>query len=138
MINILNSFVNFSTAALVVGGYRADIIIIEDSKFCASILTLLLYLLTSWLRSSYLFICLEAEIVDLMKSRNLYLIFVILIALFVSFFILILLQLSSNLNFESDSSFRAIYRDNLLIYSRTVLSSLNYLFLISSFAIDLN
>jgi len=91
MINILNSFVNFSTAALVVGGYRADIIIIEDSKFCASILTLLLYLLTSWLRSSYLFICLEAEIVDLMKSRNLYLIFVILIALFVSFFILILL-----------------------------------------------
>ena len=136
--NALNSFVNFFIAALVVGGYRVDVIVIEGSKLCASVLTLLLYLSTSWLRSSYFFVCSGAEIVGLIKSRNLYLIFAILIALSVSFFILMLLQLSSNLNSESNSSFRAIYRDNLLIYNRTALSSLSYLFLISSFAIDLN
>ena len=47
MINTLNSFVNFSIAALVVGGYRADIIVIESSKFYASTLILLSYLSTS-------------------------------------------------------------------------------------------
>ena len=136
--NTLNSSVNFFTAALVTERYRADITVIRDSKLYASILTLLSYLSTSWLRSSYLFIYLEAEIVGLMKSRNLYLTFTILIALSVSFFISILLQLSSNSNSESDSSFRATYRNNPLIYNRTALSSLNYLFLISFFAIDLN
>ena len=138
MVNVLNFSVNFSTAALVIEGYRADIIVIGDSKLCASALTLLSYLLTSWLRFSYLFICSGVETVDLIKSRNFYSTFVILIALSVSFFISILLQLSLNLNSESDSSFRAIYRDNLLIYSQTALSSSSYLFLISSFAIDLN
>ncbi len=138
MVNALNFSVNFSTVALVVGGYRADVIVIGGSKLCVSVLTLLLYLLTSWLRSFCLFICSRAEIVDLIKSRNFYLTFVMLIALSVSFFISILLQLSLNSNSELNSSFRAIYRDNLLIYSRTALSSLSYLFLISSFAIDLN
>ena len=138
MVNVLNFSVNFSTAALVIKGYRADITAIKNSKLYASALILLSYLSTSWLRSSYLFICSEAEILDLIKLRNLYLIFVILIALSVSFFISILLQLLLNLNSESDSSFRIIYRSNLLIYSRTALSSLNYFFLINSFAIDLN
>ena len=138
MINTLNSFVNFSTAALVIEEYRANIIVIKDSKLYASALTLLSYLSINWLRFSYLFVYLETEIADLIKSRNLYLTFAILIALSVNFFILILLQLSSNLNSESDSSFRATYRNNSLIYSRTALSSLNYLFLINSFAIDLN
>ncbi len=138
IINVLNSSVNFSTAAFVVGRYRADTIVIKDSKLCVSTLTLSSYLSTNWLRFSYLFICSGAEIIDLVKLKNFYLIFAMLIALSVSFFISILLQLLSNLNSESDSSFRAIYRDNLLIYSRTALSSLNYLFLISSFAIDLN
>ena len=90
MANALNSSVNFSIAALVVGGYRADIIIIGNLNFYAFALTLLSYLLMNWLRSSYLFICLGVEIVGLVKSRNFYLIFAILIALFVSFFILIL------------------------------------------------
>src|SRR6266498_183502 len=138
MVNTLNSSVNFSTAALVAGGYRADTTIIKDSKLYASALTLSSYLSTSWLRSSYLFIYSRAETVDLVKSRNLYSTFAILIALSVSFFISMLLQLSSNSNSESDSSFRATYRNNPLIYNRTALSSLNYLFLISSFAIDLN
>ncbi len=138
MANILNFFVNFSTATFVVKEYRADIIVIKDSKLCASVLTLLSYLSTSWLRFSYLFVCLGTEITDLVKSRNFYLTFAILIALSVNFFISMLLQLSLNLNFESDSSFRTTYRGNLLIYSRTVLFSLSYLFLISSFAIDLN
>ncbi len=138
IINALNSSVNFSTAALVVERYRANIIVIEDSKFYAFILTLLSYLSMSQLRFFYLFIYLEIEVVGLVKLRNFYLIFVILIALSVNFFILMLLQLLLNLNSESDSSFRVIYRDNLLIYSRTALFSLNCLFLISSFAIDLN
>src|SRR6266498_549914 len=138
MVNVLNFFVNFFTAALVVGGYRADIIIIEGSKFCVFVLILLSYLLMSWLRFSYLFICSETEVTGLVKLRNFCLTFVILIVLSVNFFISILLQLLLNLNSESDSSFRAIYRDNPLIYSRIVLSSLSYLFLISSFAIDLN
>ena len=138
IINILNSFVNFSTAALVVGEYRANIIIIKNSKFCVSALTLSSYLSTSWLKFSYLFIYSGTEVTNLIKSRNLYSTFTILIALSVNFFISILLQLSSNSNSESDSSFRVIYRGNLLIYSRTVLSLLSYLFLISSFAIDLN
>src|SRR6266498_2223408 len=73
---------------------------------------------------------LKAEIADLIKSRNFYLIFAILIALSVNFFILILLQLLLNLNSESDSSFRAIYKNNLLIYNRTALFSLSYFFLI--------
>ena len=120
------------------GGYRADIIVIKDSKLCASALILSLYLSTNSLRFSYLFVCSETEVADLIKSRNLYLTFAILIALSVSFFISILLQLLSNSNSESDNSFRAIYRGNLLIYSRTALSLLNYLFLINSFAIDLN
>ncbi len=47
MVNTLNSFVNFFTAALVAEGYRADIIIIKDSKLCAFILTLSLYLSTN-------------------------------------------------------------------------------------------
>jgi len=138
MTNTLNSFVNFFTAALVVREYRADIIIIGDSKLCISILILSSYLSISWLRFSYLFIYSGTEVVGWVKSRNFYLIFVILIALSVNFFISMLLQLSLNLNFESDSSFRAIYRNNPLIYSRTVLSSLNFFFLINSFAIDLN
>ncbi len=138
IINTLNSFVNFSIVTLVVEGYRADITITGDSKLCVFTLILSSYLSISWLRSFYLFICSGAETVDLVKSRNFYLTFVILIALSVSFFISMLLQLSSNSNSESDNSFHAIYRGNLLIYSRTVLSSLNYLFLISSFAIDLN
>ncbi len=138
IINTLNSFVNFFIAALVIRGYRADIIIIKNSKLYASALTLLSYLSTNWLRFSYLFIYLRTEIADLIKSRNLYLIFIILIALSVNFFISILLQLSSNSNSESDSSFRAIYRNIPLIYNRTALSSLNYLFLIIFFAIDLN
>src|SRR6266498_4368670 len=138
MVNILNSSVNFSTVALVAGEYRADIIVIGGSKFCAFTLTLLSYLSTSWLKSSYLFICSGTEVAGLVKSRNLYSTFAILIALSVSFFILMLLQLSSNLNSESDNNFRAIYRGNSLIYNRIVLSSLSYLFLISSFAIDLN
>src|SRR6266536_1554026 len=138
MVNTLNSFVNFSIVARVVEGYRADIIVIKDSKFCVSVLTLLSYLSTSWLRFFYLFVCSGIEVVDLVKLRNLYLTFVILIALSVNFFISILLQLLLNLNFESDSSFRAIYRANLLIYSRTVLFLLNCFFLISFFAIDLN
>jgi len=91
MVNILNSSVNFFTAVLVVGGYRADIIIIKDSKFCASVLTLLSYLLMSWLKFFYLFIYSGIEVVDLIKSRNFYSIFAILIALFVNFFILMLL-----------------------------------------------
>ena len=91
MANILNFFVNFFIVALVVGGYRADVIIIGGLKLCVSALILLSYLLISWLRSSYLFICSGAEIIGLVKSRNFYLIFVMLIALFVSFFILILL-----------------------------------------------
>ncbi len=91
MVNTLNSSVNFFTAALVVGGYHADIIVIKDSKFCVSILTLSSYLSMSWLRFSYLFVCLGIEIIGLVKSRNFYLIFVILIALSVSFFILMLL-----------------------------------------------
>src|SRR6266536_5373321 len=115
--NALNSFVNFFIAALVVGGYRVDVIVIEGSKLCASVLTLLLYLSTSWLRSSYFFVCSGAEIVGLVKSRNFCLIFAMLIALSVSFFISMLLQLSLNSNSELDSSFRAIYRGNLLIYS---------------------
>src|SRR6266536_1675647 len=135
---MLNSSINFSIAALVIREYYADITVIKDSKLCASILTLLSYLSTSWLRSSYLFIYLKAEIVGLMKSRNLYLTFAILIALSVSFFISILLQLLSNSNSESDNSFRTIYRGNLLIYNRTALSSLSCLFLINSFAINLN
>ncbi len=138
MINTLNFSVNFSTAALVIEEYRADIIVIEDSKLCASTLTLLLYLSINWLRSSYLFVYLRIEVTDLVKLRNLYLTFAILIALSVSFFILILLQLLLNSNSELNSSFRAIYRDNPLIYNRTALSSLSYFFLISSFAIDLN
>ena len=138
MINILNSSVNFSTAAFIIGGYRADIIVIKDSKFYISTLILLSYLSISWLRSSYLFIYSETETVDLVKSRNLYSTFVILIALSVSFFILMLLQLLLNSNSELDSSFCATYRDNSLIYNRIALSSLSYLFLISSFAIDLN
>ncbi len=138
MINTLNSFVNFFIAALVAGGYRADIIIIKDSKFYVSTLTLSSYLSTSWLRFFYFFVYSEAETVGLVKSRNFYLIFAMLIALSVSFFILMLLQLSLNLNFELDSSFRATYRGNPLIYNRTALSSLSYFFLISSFAIDLN
>ena len=113
MVNVLNFSVNFSIVALVVGGYRADVIVIGDSKLCASALILLSYLSTSWLKSSYLFICSGAEIADLVKSRNFYLTFAILIALSVSFFMSMLLQLLLNLNFESDSSFRAIYRDNL-------------------------
>ncbi len=44
---MLNFSVNFFTAALVVEEYRADIIIIEDSKFYASVLTLSSYLLMS-------------------------------------------------------------------------------------------
>ncbi len=135
---MLNFSVNFFIVALVIKGYRADIIVIKGSKLCASALTLLSYLSMSWLRFSYFFVCLRTEVAGLVKSRNFYLTFAILIALFVDFFILILLQLLLNLNSESDSSFRAIYRDNLLIYSRTALSLLNYLFLISSFAIDLN
>ena len=135
---MLNSFVNFFTAALVVGGYRADVIVIGGSKFYVFVLILLSYLSTSWLRSFCLFIYSGTEIVDLIKSRNLYSTFVILIALSVSFFMSMLLQLLLNSNSESDSSFRAIYRDNPLIYSRTALSSSSYLFLISSFAIDLN
>src|SRR6266511_2603907 len=103
MINILNSFVNFFTAALVAGEYRANIIVIEGLKLCIFTLILLLYLSMSWLRSSYLFIYLGAEIVGLVKSRNFYLIFALLIALSVSFFILMLLYLLLNLNFESDS-----------------------------------
>src|SRR6266498_5180198 len=138
MANTLNSFVNFFTAALVIGGYRADIIVIKGSKLCAFVLTLLSYLSTSWLKFSYLFVYSEIEVADLIKSRNFYLIFAILIALSVNFFMLMLLQLLLNLNFESDSSFRVIYRDNLLIYSRTVLFLLNCFFLISFFAIDLN
>ncbi len=138
IINTLNSFVNFSIAALVTGGYRADITVTKDSKFYVSTLILLSYLLISWLRSSCLFICSGAETIDLIKSRNLYLTFAMLIALSVSFFISILLKLSSNSNSESDLSFRATYRDNPLIYNRTALSSSSYLFLISSFAIDLN
>src|SRR6266536_6445750 len=109
IINTLNSFVNFSTAALVVGGYRADIIVIRGSKLCASALTLSSYLSTSWLRFSYFFVCSGTEVTGLIKSRNLYLIFEILIALSVSFFISTLLQLLSNLNSESDSSFRVTY-----------------------------
>src|SRR6266536_6615983 len=128
MINALNSSVNFSIAALVTKRYRADIIIIEDSKLCVFVLTLLSYLLMSWLRFSYLFVYLGTEIVDLIKLRNLCLTFVILIALSVNFFILILLQLLLNLNSESDNSFRVIYLDNLLIYSRTALSLLSYFF----------
>ncbi len=88
---MLNSFVNFSIVALVAGGYRADIIIIGGSKLYTSTLTLLLYLSTSWLRFSYLFICSGVEIVGLVKSRNFYLTFAILIVLSVSFFISILL-----------------------------------------------
>src|SRR6266498_4570673 len=137
MINTLNFFVNFFTASLVVGGYRADIIVIEGLKFCASVLILLSYLSTSWLKFFYLFVCSGTEVAGLVKSRNFYLIFAILIALSVNFFMSILLQLLLNLNSESDSSFRAIYRNNPLIYSRTVLFLLNYLFLINSFAIDL-
>src|SRR6266498_4457117 len=128
MINILNSSVNFSTAAFVVGGYRADIIVTRDSKLYTSALTLSSYLSMSWLRFFYLFVCSGTEVANLVKSRNLYLIFAILIALSVNFFILILLQLLLNLNSESDNSFRATYRDNLLIYSWTALFSLNYLF----------
>ena len=90
IVNVLNSSVNFFTAALVVGGYRVNVIVIGDSKFYVFALTLLSYLSMSWLRS-YLFVCSGAEIVGLVKSRNFYLIFVMLIALFVSFFILILL-----------------------------------------------
>ena len=138
MTNTLNSFVNFSIVALVAERYRANIIVIKDSKFCASALTLLSYLSTSWLRFSYLFVYLEIEVADLVKSKNLYSIFVILIALSVNFFISILLQLSSNSNSESDSSFRTIYRNNPLIYNRTALFLLNYFFLISFFAINLN
>src|SRR6266498_5007053 len=138
MINALNFSVNFFTAALVAGEYRADIIVIGGSKFCASALTLLSYLLTNWLRFFYLFVCSEIEVVGLIKLKNLYSTFAILIALSVNFFILILLQLLLNLNSESDNSFRVIYRDNPLIYNRTVLSSLSYFFLINSFAIDLN
>src|SRR6266498_1353148 len=132
--NVLNFFVNFFIVTLVVGGYRADIIVIGGSKFCASALILLSYLLTSWLKFFCFFVCSGTEVVGLVKLRNFYLIFAILIALFVNFFILILLQLLSNLNSKSDSSFRVIYRCNLLIYSRTVLSLLSYFFLISSFA----
>src|SRR6266498_2974192 len=138
MINILNSSVNFSTAAFVVGGYRADIIVTRDSKLYTSALTLSSYLSMSWLRFFYLFVCSGTGVADLVKSRNFYLIFAILIALSVNFFILILLQLLSNLNSELDSSFRATYRNNLLIYNRIALSLLNYFFLISYFAIDLN
>src|SRR6266536_5141349 len=138
MINALNSSVNFSTAALVAGGYRADVTVIGGSKLCASTLTLLSYLSTSWLKSSCLFVCSGAETVGLVKSRNFCLTFAMLIALSVSFFMSMLLQLLLNSNSESDSSFRAIYRDNPLIYSRTALSSSSYLFLISFFAIDLN
>ncbi len=138
MVNVLNFSVNFFIVALVIGGYRADIIIIGDSKFYVFVLTLLSYLLTNWLRFFCFFVCSGTEVVGLVKLRNFYLIFAILIALFVNFFILILLQLLSNLNSKSDSSFRVIYRGNLLIYSRTVLSLLSYFFLISSFAIDLN
>ena len=125
---MLNSSINFSIAALVIREYYAEITVIGGSKLCASTLTLLSYLSTSWLRSSYLFIYLKTEVADLMKSRNLYSTFAILIALSVNFFISILLQLSSNSHSESDSSFRITYRDNLLIYSRTALSSLNYFF----------
>src|SRR6266498_2778601 len=134
MINILNSSVNFSTAAFVVGGYRADIIVTRDSKLYTSALTLSSYLSMSWLRFFYLFVCSGTEVADLVKSRNFYLIFAILIALSVNIFISILLQLSLNSNSKSDSSFRATYQDNPLIYNRTALSLLNYLFLISSFA----
>ena len=91
MINALNSFVNFFIAALVAGEYRADIIIIGGSKFYASALTLLSYLSMSWLRFFYFFVCLGTEVVGLVKSRNFCLTFVILIALFVNFFISILL-----------------------------------------------
>ncbi len=91
MVNILNSSVNFSTAALVAGGYRANTTITKNSKLCVSALTLLLYLSTSWLKFSYLFVCLGVEIVGLVKSRNFYLTFAILIALSVSFFMLMLL-----------------------------------------------
>ncbi len=123
MINMLNSSVNFSIVALVVKKYRADIIVISDLKFYVFALSLLLYLSMSWLRFFYLFVCSEIEVADLMKSRNLYLTFAILIALSVKVFILILLQLLSNLNSELDNSFRVIYRDNSLIYSRIVLFS---------------
>ncbi len=135
---MLNFSVNFSTAALVIKRYRAYIIVIEGSKLYTSALTLSSYLSMSWLRFSYLFVCSGTEVVGLVKSRNLYSTFAILIALSVNFFISILLQLLLNLNSKSDSSFRVIYRGNLLIYSRTALSSLNYFFLISFFAIDLN
>src|SRR6266498_699644 len=108
MVNVLNSFVNFFIVALMAGGYRADIIVIGGSKLCVFILTLLSYLSMNWLRFFYFFICLGIEVAGLVKSRNFYLIFVILIALSVNFFRLMLLQLSLNLNFESDSSFRAI------------------------------
>ncbi len=135
---MLNSFVNCFITAFVAEGYRADIIIIKGSNFCASVLTLLSYLLTSWLRFSYLFVCSGIEVAGLVKSRNFYLIFAILITLSVNFFISILLQLLSNSNFELNNSFRVIYWGNLLIYSRTVLSLLNYFFLINFFAIDLN
>ncbi len=91
MVNVLNFSVNFSTAALVAGGYRADVTVIEGSKFCVFTLILLSYLLTSWLRSFYLFIYSGAETVGLVKSRNFYLTFAMLIVLSVSFFILILL-----------------------------------------------
>src|SRR6266487_6749181 len=98
MVNTLNSSVNFSTAALVTGEYRADIIIIKGSKLCVSALSLSSYLLTSWLRFFYLFVYSGTEVADLVKLRNLYLIFAILIALSVNFFISILLQLLLNLN----------------------------------------
>ncbi len=91
MANILNSFVNFSIVALVVGGYRANIIIIKDLKFYASVLILSSYLSISWLRFFCLFVYLEIEVAGLVKSRNFYLIFAILIALSVNFFISMLL-----------------------------------------------
>ncbi len=138
MVNVLNFSVNFFTAALVVGGYRVNITVIRGSKLYTSILTLLSYMSTNWLRFCYLCICSGIEVADLIKLKNLYLIFAILIVLSVNFFILMLLQLLLNLNSELDNSFRVIYWDNLLIYSRTALSLLNYLFLISFFAIDLN
>ncbi len=47
---MLNSFVNFSTAALVTKKYRADIIVIGGSKLYAFVLILLSYLSASWLR----------------------------------------------------------------------------------------
>ncbi len=91
MINTLNFSANFSIAAFVVKGYRADIIVMGGSKLCASTLTLLSYLSTSWLRFSYLFVYSGTEVADLVKLRNLYLIFIILIALSVNFFISMLL-----------------------------------------------